>query len=148
MSLSLNRHKRATVTQVRSSLASPHALMPSFTQPFHEHIDVKLVKASRKRKLGGTPLEPRKKKGKLSALLELMPNEILVHICSYLYPTDLLHVARSAKIFALFLLAPSSAQIWYSSRQELDSEMPERPNDLSEQQYCAMIFGLHCQVHP
>ncbi|KAF8314075.1 hypothetical protein DL93DRAFT_2097477 [Clavulina sp. PMI_390] len=116
---------------------------PEPTQESYSYIDIKL--ASRKRKLGGAPAEPRKKKGKLSALLELMPNEILVHICSYLHPTDLLHITQSSKIFALFLLAPSSSYIWYTSRQELDSEMPARPNDLSEQQYCALIFGLYCQ---
>ncbi|KAF8314058.1 hypothetical protein DL93DRAFT_1109307 [Clavulina sp. PMI_390] len=74
-----------------------------------------------------------------------MPNEILVHICSYLYPNDLLHLTQSSKMFALLLLAPSSSHIWHSSRVELDSDMPARPNDLSEQQYCSLIFGLYCQ---
>lgn len=67
-------------------------------------------------------------------------------ICSYLTPTDLLHVVQSSKVFALFLLAPSSAAVWRASRTQFDNDLPDCPDDLTEQQFANLVFGNACHV--
>ncbi|KAF8313237.1 hypothetical protein DL93DRAFT_1184083 [Clavulina sp. PMI_390] len=101
----------------------------------------------RKRKAaGGTGERPRKRtKGKLSDVLTLMPNEVVSEICSYLQPSDLLHLVLSSKVFAVFLLATASAPIWRYARLSL-KDLPGCPSGITEQQYACLVFGHYCQV--
>ncbi|KAF8313275.1 hypothetical protein DL93DRAFT_2081363, partial [Clavulina sp. PMI_390] len=63
-------------------------------------------------------------------------------VCSYLHPVDLLHLVQSSKIFALFLLGTPGT--WRFGRLQLD-DLPEPPEDLTEQQYACLLFGTNCQ---
>ncbi|KAF8313276.1 hypothetical protein DL93DRAFT_2167981 [Clavulina sp. PMI_390] len=81
---------------------------------------------------------PKRKKGKLSSMLIIMPNEVISD------PADLLHLVQSSKIFALFLLAASSASIWRYARLTVDG-LPQCPADITEQQYACLLYGHYCQ---
>ncbi|KAF8319040.1 hypothetical protein DL93DRAFT_2053875, partial [Clavulina sp. PMI_390] len=65
-------------------------------------------------------------------------------ICSHLQPSDLLHLVQSSKIFAIFLLAKSSASIWRYARLSVQ-DLPSCPADITEQQYACLLFGHYCQ---
>ncbi|KAF8313628.1 hypothetical protein DL93DRAFT_2080950 [Clavulina sp. PMI_390] len=103
---------------------------------------------TKRRKLGPSnvagPSRPRQK-GKLSALLAVMPTEVIGVVCSFLLPNELLQVAQSSKIFAAFLLSPGSSSIWKAARLRLGEGFPDRPSDLTEQKYACLVFGRYCQ---
>ncbi|KAF8313238.1 hypothetical protein DL93DRAFT_1183667 [Clavulina sp. PMI_390] len=108
----------------------------------HEVPAVRTRKRKDNRAARGPPRK--RKKGKLSSVLTLMPNEVIGEICSYLQPSDLIHLVQSSKIFAIFLLAKASATIWRSARMG-DEGLPECPSDITEQQYACLLFGHYCQ---
>jgi hypothetical protein len=58
---------------------------------------------------------------------------------------DLIHVARAAKTFALFLLHPSAATIWRAARLQI-VDLPDIHDDLTEQQFANLLFGSVCNV--
>lgn len=126
------------------------------------------VNTTRKRKsppdqTKGFAPQKTKKKGKLSLMVTTMPMEVITEvsdlsslsaqsseyfacqICTYLLPLDLLHLARSSKMFARFLLRPSASRVWAIARLQVP-RLPDCPPDLSEQQYANFIFGTHCNV--
>ncbi|KAF8313226.1 hypothetical protein DL93DRAFT_1181836 [Clavulina sp. PMI_390] len=115
-----------------------------FSESQHEGAIIGKRKRKAPRAIKGAPAAKRAK-GKLSALLTMMPNEVMAEICTHLQPVDLLNLVQSAKIFALFLLTQGSAPIWRSARFQLDSELPDCPIDLKEQKYACLIFGNYCQ---
>ncbi|KAF8320177.1 uncharacterized protein EI90DRAFT_2612827 [Cantharellus anzutake] len=77
--------------------------------------------------------------------MEKAPVEIVLEICSHLDPRDLLHVARSAKIFARSLLGSSAAGVWKAARKKCEPDLPPIHPDLTEQKYALLGFGSHCQ---
>ncbi|KAF8319039.1 hypothetical protein DL93DRAFT_268964 [Clavulina sp. PMI_390] len=101
---------------------------------------------TRKRKALGRPggIQRMRKKGRLSNILTLMPNEVISEICSYLQALDLLHLVQSSKIFAIFLLAEASAPVWRYARLSVEG-LPDCPSDITEQQYACLLFGHYCQ---
>ncbi|KAF8326855.1 uncharacterized protein EI90DRAFT_1880329 [Cantharellus anzutake] len=77
--------------------------------------------------------------------MEKLPIEIVSEICSHLGPPDLLHLVRSAKNFAQYLLRPSAAGVWKAAREECALDMPPIHPDLTEQKYAFLGFGSTCQ---
>ena len=70
--------------------------------------------------------------------------DILVQICSYLRPLDLLTMARSCKLLRDFFMSKASAPAWVASRRAI--ELPDCPSDLSEPQYADLLFSKGCYV--
>ncbi|KAF8319042.1 hypothetical protein DL93DRAFT_268927 [Clavulina sp. PMI_390] len=105
--------------------------------------ELPLVRTRKRKAVGGVPRT--RKKGKLSSILTLMPNEVIGEICSHLQPSDLLHLVQSSKIFAIFLLAKSSGSIWRYTRLSIEG-LPSCPSDITEQQYTCLLFGHYCQA--
>ncbi|KAF8326853.1 uncharacterized protein EI90DRAFT_1880135 [Cantharellus anzutake] len=92
---------------------------------------------------GGVPRK--RKRGRLRFVIEEMPLEIVLEICSHLGPRDLLHLVRSAKVFARHLLRPGVAGVWKAAREECAPDMPPIHPDLTEQKYALLGFGSNCQ---
>lgn len=66
-------------------------------------------------------------------------------ILSHLLPGDLLHMARSTKIFRALLMQRSSATIWRAARGNVPG-LPECPDEMSEPAYANLVFTTNCHV--
>ncbi|KAH7926673.1 hypothetical protein BV22DRAFT_1062539 [Leucogyrophana mollusca] len=82
------------------------------------------------------------RRGKL-AMFPTMNLDILFEILTYLSPIDLLHLARTSKVFRRMLISKSSAFLWRSARQNITG-LPNCPPELSEPQYAALAFEGLC----
>ncbi|KAL0946612.1 hypothetical protein HGRIS_012809 [Hohenbuehelia grisea] len=83
-----------------------------------------------------------KKKGILKYLPE-MPLEILFETFRYLYPLDLLRLARTTKALRRILMHRSAVSLWKSAQANLEG-FPEAPPGLSEPAFANLAFDTHC----
>lgn len=63
----------------------------------------------------------------------------------YLTSSDLLHLARTTKIFRAFLMNRSAKQIWRAARVNVPG-LPDCPKHLSEPGYAHLAFDTFCFV--
>lgn len=63
----------------------------------------------------------------------------------YLLPVDLLHLARTTKLFRRFLMARSAESMWKAARANVP-DLPNCPAHLSEPAYANLAFDSHCHV--
>ncbi|KAG7085351.1 hypothetical protein E1B28_002917 [Marasmius oreades] len=82
--------------------------------------------------------------------LERMPLEVAFEIFCYLYPLDLLRLARTGKKLRNFLMSRSlSERIWRTARStgRFFPELPPIPSNFSEPQFTAFLFdSTFCHV--
>ncbi|KDR75072.1 hypothetical protein GALMADRAFT_226718 [Galerina marginata CBS 339.88] len=83
----------------------------------------------------------RSKAGKLEAVVEKLPPEVVYRIVDYLDPQTLMNLSRSNKLFRDTLL--SSDLFWKTARE--GSGMPElEAQDITERQYILLVFDKNC----
>lgn len=66
-------------------------------------------------------------------------------IFALLGPLDLLHMARTTKLFRSTLMSHSSRWIWKSTMARMEG-LPECPREMSEPEYANLAFDTHCYV--
>ncbi|KAI0942892.1 hypothetical protein AcV7_002185 [Taiwanofungus camphoratus] len=86
-------------------------------------------------------------RGKRGGLKDMpnMPLDIIVEICCYLEPRDLLALARTSKPFRALLMTRESAHLWKTARKNLEG-FPDCPQHLSEPAYANLAFSPHCHL--
>ncbi|KAI0928373.1 hypothetical protein AcW1_005636 [Taiwanofungus camphoratus] len=84
-------------------------------------------------------------RGKRGALKDMpnMPVDIVIEVCNYLEPRDLLYLARTSKAFRALLMTRTSAHLWKAARNNLEG-FPGCPPHLSEPEYANLAFSPHC----
>lgn len=87
----------------------------------------------------------RRRRGKLQDLPE-MPLDILFEIFEYLFPLDILRLARTSKALRDVLLRRSARSIWRATFHNLPIQSPPRPEDLTEPRWASLLFDTHCSV--
>ncbi|KAI0341464.1 hypothetical protein BDW22DRAFT_1359036 [Trametopsis cervina] len=102
----------------------------------------KTGKAAAKRPVRG--VTQRGSRGKLRFMLE-MPLDIVMEICCYLSPKDLLHLSRTSKETRTFFMSRGSIQCWKEARLSVPG-LPPCPPDLSEPQYANLMFDTRCHA--
>ena len=68
-----------------------------------------------------------------------------LQIFSHLEPLDLLHLARTTKLFRNYLMSRRSALLWKTAQRNLDC-LSDCPPYLSEPAYAELMFGLQCHA--
>ncbi|KAG9097615.1 hypothetical protein FS749_005905 [Ceratobasidium sp. UAMH 11750] len=96
-----------------------------------------------------TPVEPqakrvRGKQGKLKGIMN-MPIEVFTEIAKYLYPLDLILLARANKFFRQLLMNRSAIQTWRYALNNVPG-LPPCPEQLCEPQYAALLFTKYCSM--
>ncbi len=66
-------------------------------------------------------------------------------VYSYLYPRDLLALARTCKRFRAFLLHRSNESLWRAARENVGN-LPPCPQFMSAPAFLNLLFSTHCQV--
>ncbi|KAI0072229.1 hypothetical protein K474DRAFT_1605514 [Panus rudis PR-1116 ss-1] len=94
-----------------------------------------------------TTVSRRKVRGRRGGLqgLPKMPLELIFKVLSYLYPMDLLNLARTSKAFRQLLMSKHSAGDWLAARRNVP-EMPNIPENISEPAFANLLFDSHCHV--
>ncbi|KAI0768923.1 hypothetical protein BC629DRAFT_805936 [Irpex lacteus] len=95
---------------------------------------------ARTRKASGRPTKRRR--GKLRQMLD-MPLDVVMEICSHLFPKDLLNLARTSKSLRTFFMSRSSQHMWKAACSSVPG-LPSCPPDLSEPAYVNLLFDTHC----
>ncbi|KAI0792958.1 hypothetical protein BC629DRAFT_1287280 [Irpex lacteus] len=78
-----------------------------------------------------------------------MPLDVIIEICSYLHPKDLLNLARSSKDLRKFFMSRNSSSAWKAARATVTQPLPGLPlcpADLSEPAYANLMFDAYCHV--
>ncbi|CAE6437308.1 unnamed protein product [Rhizoctonia solani] len=78
-------------------------------------------------------------------LLVNLPVEVLIEIARYNHPLDLIMLSRVNRFLRELLMDKRSALIWRSARENLPG-LPACPDEVSEPQYAAMLFGKRCST--
>ncbi|KAI0943394.1 hypothetical protein AcW1_002566 [Taiwanofungus camphoratus] len=94
------------------------------------------------------PAAPRRTlRGRRGGLKDMpnMPLDIIVEICGYLEPRDLLALARTSRPFRALLMTRESAHLWKAARKNLEG-FPGCPQHLSEPAYANLAFSPHCHL--
>ncbi|KAF6743385.1 hypothetical protein DFP72DRAFT_858918 [Ephemerocybe angulata] len=86
------------------------------------------------------PAKPRKN---LKALITELPTDILLEVLSHLPPRDLLHTARTDRLFRKTILNRGSMSVWKTSLEAYNT--PEPPEDFSLPRWAALLFEPICQ---
>ncbi|KAG8772957.1 hypothetical protein FRC12_002815 [Ceratobasidium sp. 428] len=82
------------------------------------------------------------KQGNLASIVTV-PLDVFTEIASYLYPLDILFLARTTKYFRKLLMHQSAQHIWHAAERNVPG-LPEGPPHMSEPAYIAMIFIKGC----
>ncbi|THU96348.1 hypothetical protein K435DRAFT_778562 [Dendrothele bispora CBS 962.96] len=85
----------------------------------------------------------RGKRGLLEKVKDLPLELLLIEICQYLEPLDILRLARTSKNLRGILMSRSSKDIWETARANVDG-LPPLPPDLNEPQYAHLLFDSYC----
>ncbi|CAA7263589.1 unnamed protein product [Cyclocybe aegerita] len=73
-----------------------------------------------------------------------LPLDIILEICSYIDPMDLLNLTRVSKLFREFFMSRATLSIW---RKVLEQEgLPKCPEDMSDPQYASLMFDEFCMA--
>ncbi|CAE6452523.1 unnamed protein product, partial [Rhizoctonia solani] len=97
--------------------------------------------APRKRQRTGKQSAQRKR-GRLSEFVNL-PTDLFNMIASYLFPLDILSLARSNRFFRNLLMTKSSRNIWLNAMKNVEA-LPPCPSNMSEPQYVALLYTNVC----
>ncbi|KIM36512.1 hypothetical protein M413DRAFT_31565 [Hebeloma cylindrosporum] len=81
---------------------------------------------------------------KCLSLLPAMPLDVLFEVFSHLDPKDIIHLARTNRIFRDTLVARSATFLWKAARERYGA--PECPFNVSEPQWAVLLFESNCQV--
>ncbi|KAI0792955.1 hypothetical protein BC629DRAFT_332084 [Irpex lacteus] len=99
---------------------------------------------TKKRKIGHEKKNTGKKTGQLQSMLD-MPLDIVLEICSYLHPKDLLHLARSTKGLRRFFMSKESLPFWKAARlAATEPRLPPCPEDMCEPAFINLLLDTHC----
>ncbi|KAI0768389.1 hypothetical protein BC629DRAFT_1536111 [Irpex lacteus] len=82
--------------------------------------------------------------GKLRQMLD-MPLDVVLEICSYLHPKDVLSLSRASKDLRKFFMSRNSASIWKAALANLPA-LPPCPDDLSVPAYVNLVFSENCHI--
>ncbi|QRV92642.1 hypothetical protein RhiJN_20660 [Ceratobasidium sp. AG-Ba] len=74
-----------------------------------------------------------------------MPIDVFTEISKYLYPIDLILLARANKFFRNLLMNRSAIQTWRYALSNVP-DLPTCPKGLCEPQYAALMFSKHCSL--
>ncbi|KZO97156.1 hypothetical protein CALVIDRAFT_597868 [Calocera viscosa TUFC12733] len=83
-----------------------------------------------------------KNQGRLERISDL-PTELFLEICSHLSPLDVLHMARTTRLWRRTLMSRSSTRVWRAARGTIPG-LPDCPEDVSEPQYAKLLFERDC----
>lgn len=92
----------------------------------------------------GNSKVPAKPGKNLTALITELPTDILLEVLSHLPPRDLLHTARTDRLFRKTILNRGSMSVWKTSLEAYNT--PEPPEDFSLPRWAALLFEPICQV--
>ncbi|KAL1714050.1 hypothetical protein EV715DRAFT_210358 [Schizophyllum commune] len=84
-----------------------------------------------------------RKRGRLAALQDI-PMDILWEIFGHLHPADLLHVARTTKLYRSVLMNRSAIGMWKDSYASAADELPPLPEDMTIPQFVSLCFDRIC----
>ncbi|KAI5900797.1 uncharacterized protein SCHCODRAFT_02523093 [Schizophyllum commune H4-8] len=84
-----------------------------------------------------------RKRGRLAALQDI-PMDILWEILGHLHPADLLHVARTTKLYRSVLMSRSAIGLWKDSYASAADELPPLPEDMTIPQFVSLCFDRIC----
>lgn len=76
-------------------------------------------------------------------------NATSCQILAYLNPADLVHLRKVNDVFHEFLSSPSAGLCWSTARsnwEEDNTNLPERPHDMSEVAFLEYLFAKYCHV--
>ncbi|EGO01214.1 hypothetical protein SERLA73DRAFT_179331, partial [Serpula lacrymans var. lacrymans S7.3] len=94
---------------------------------------------------GGTHTNTPKSRQGSRDFISTLNLDILLYLCPFLHPLDLLHLARTSKPFRRLLMSKSSTLIWKSALLRITGmRLPEYPSDLNEPKYISLAFETHC----
>ncbi|KAF8435087.1 hypothetical protein L210DRAFT_3453364 [Boletus edulis BED1] len=97
---------------------------------------------SRKRRRDGTEAPKKRRRAEQGLLYQLNLDELYI-ICAYVYPMDLLNLARTCKSLRGLLMHRSSAYLWKTALRRVEG-LPECPADLAESEYTNLVFYARC----
>ncbi|KAG6834542.1 hypothetical protein H0H93_009058, partial [Arthromyces matolae] len=94
-----------------------------------------------------TPELPKNVRGRRGALSRIvkMPLDVLYESFMYVTPIEILHLSRTSKALRQILMTRNAVSIWKQARANLVN-FPDRPADLNEAQYAALVFDTLCDV--
>lgn len=75
-----------------------------------------------------------------------MPLDILFEIFEYLFPSDVLHLARTSKALRNVLMRRSAISIWKAAFSNHPVPSPPCPENLTEPQWASLLFDSYCSV--
>ncbi|KAK0203683.1 hypothetical protein DFS33DRAFT_820978 [Desarmillaria ectypa] len=85
-----------------------------------------------------------RRKPSLCMMMEL-PEDIVLEICAFLEPSDLLHLARVSKAFRALLMSRTSRGAWKSARTNIPG-LPDPFPGMSEPAWACLAFISECTV--
>ncbi|KAG8710595.1 hypothetical protein FRC08_016960 [Ceratobasidium sp. 394] len=141
--------------RVENSSVAPMAPVPRTSHLAKSTIvkakDVKPEPAHRKRawraqseSVVAAPKHVRGKQGRLRGIMN-MPVDIFAEIAVYLYPIDLVYLARANKFFRQMLMNRSFIHVWRCAERNVEG-LPPCPKDLCQPQYAALVFTKYCST--
>ncbi|KAH8806863.1 hypothetical protein DL96DRAFT_1629958 [Flagelloscypha sp. PMI_526] len=86
------------------------------------------------------------RRGLLKRLAMEAPLDIMFEVFSHCEPPDLLALSRSSKDIRALLLNrafPGTEALWASAREAIPN-IPEKPDEISEPEFAALLFDKHC----
>ncbi|QRV72612.1 hypothetical protein RhiJN_00626 [Ceratobasidium sp. AG-Ba] len=86
--------------------------------------------------------KPKRKPMSLAGIIHV-PMDIFAEIASYLYPHDILSLARTTKHYRTLLMQRSAKHIWSASERNIPG-LPPCPEHLDEPEYASLVFGKSC----
>ncbi|KAG8928892.1 hypothetical protein FRC01_005208 [Tulasnella sp. 417] len=79
-----------------------------------------------------------------SDIFSTLSFDLLHEVLGYLYPLDLLHLARTSKALRSYLMSKRSSNAWKNAREAVAPAVPQCPKDQSEPQWAALLFTQDC----
>ncbi|CAE6509728.1 unnamed protein product [Rhizoctonia solani] len=100
------------------------------------------------RKIRRTATKPTKRPRRKNSVKSLsrfvdIPMDLFTEIASYLFPSDILSLSRSSKLFRNLIMRRSSRHIWTNAMRNVEL-LPPCPPDMSEPVYLALLFSKYC----
>ncbi|KAF8549176.1 hypothetical protein OG21DRAFT_1500574 [Imleria badia] len=97
----------------------------------------------KKRRRDSAEAPKKRRRGEQGGRLCRLNLDELYIIFAYIYPMDLLNLARTCKSLRGLLMHRSSAFLWKTALRQVEG-LPECPTDLSEPEYTNLVFCNRC----
>ncbi|KAG9312170.1 hypothetical protein JVU11DRAFT_7461 [Chiua virens] len=107
----------------------------------HPSVDGPRSSAKKRRKERAEPAKKRRR-GDQKGLCQLNFDELYI-IFAYIYPMDLLNLARTCKSLRNILMHKSSQFLWKTALRQIE-DFPDCPPDLTEPEYTNLVFYNRC----